>query len=264
MKSFFLISFVCSLADGRRGYFPYVNQIGKKPLVSTPYKPTLKPYQPTLKPFTLKPTLKPFTLKPSTPKRSISEKNKFALAVANKYATRKTRAKEHGRRRAMLKEVMTPEMLTALVAMITPMIIPLVVSKLEQNQLNQDKNVTVQTYATDQGPPQVCSDCHIEFENIWIAIDAKMQPFCEKYEELNFYDAQTQNCTKEGVENFFDKKTAEIFKDFGEENTKFLQAKSEYLIEMENNSKCSEEDDRMLHCITTTDITNKKQKSHAK
>ena len=260
MKLHFLIFFVCSVTEGRLPSFKpstfkpsNFNLFGKKP--STSKQSTSEPSTSlTLSKLFGKPSgSKPSTSEPSTSEKSTGLKklytpSKFALKFATKYATR-SRFKgntAHGRQHAMLEQFATPDMLTTLASMI----IPFVIWELGQQKLNQDKNSTVQTHVMeDQASPKVCLDCYLEFEKIWISIDAKMQPFCEKYEELNYYDAATKNCTEEGVENFFDKKTAEIFKDFGGENNKCLKAKSEYLIEMENKSRCPEKDDLILRCI---------------
>ena len=270
MKLNFLISLVCSVAAGRPRIFnpaffkspilkvpPKFNPLIKKPKISnkqTPEQSSFKPSSPEL----------------STSKQSTSSKvtkifktgltskpvTNIAGKIAGNYVARKTRGKWNtGHQRAMLERFASPEMLTTLASMIIPFVIwELGQQKLNQDknstlQLNQDKNLTLQTYATeDQGSPKVCLDCLVEFQNIWTAIDEKMEPFCEKYPELNFYDAENQNCTEKGIENFFDQKTAEIFKDFGEENNKCSKAKSEYLIQLKN-SKCSEENDLMLRCI---------------
>ena len=108
--------------------------------------------------------------------------------------------------------------------------------------------------------PQVCKDCYYEFEKIWEAIDEKRDSSCEKWHSLlpeqEWYDAENQNCTIKGAEYFYSEKGTEIFKDFGAENNKCLKAKSEYLVEMENDSKCREGNDLIqgdfLRCLYDT------------
>ena len=104
--------------------------------------------------------------------------------------------------------------------------------------------------------PQVCQDCFNEFKMIWQAIEGEMNAFCEKsyalIPEQNYYDAENQNCTKEGQVYFLARKTDKIFEDFGGIH-KCLKLKSEYLIEIEKDSKCQEGNERIngdiLSCI---------------
>ena len=104
--------------------------------------------------------------------------------------------------------------------------------------------------------PQVCQDCFNEFKMIWQAIEGEMNAFCKKsyslIPEQNYYDAENQNCTKEGQVYFLAQKADKIFEDFGGIH-KCLKSKSEYLIEIEKDSKCQEVNERIngdiLSCI---------------
>ena len=222
MKLNFLISLVCSVAAGRPRIFNL--STFKSPILKVPPK-----FNPFVKKPTIsnKPTFEQSSSKPSSPELSTSKQStsskvtkifktgltskpvtniagKIAGKIAENYVARKTRRKWNtGHQRAMLERFASPEMLTTLASMIIPFVIwELGQQKLNQDknstlQLNQDKNLTLQTNATeDQGSPKVCLDCLVEFQNIWTAIDEKMEPFCEKYQELNFYDAENQNCTE--------------------------------------------------------------------
>ena len=103
--------------------------------------------------------------------------------------------------------------------------------------------------------PEVCNDCFHEFEKIWEAVDETMDIFCEKRQiDLpELYDAKNKNCTAQGAVYYYRNRGAEIFENFGAENNKCLKAKSEYLAEMEKDSKCREGNDLIqgdfLRCI---------------
>ena len=103
--------------------------------------------------------------------------------------------------------------------------------------------------------PDVCNDCFHEFEKIWEAVDETVDIFCEKRQiDLpEWYDAKNKNCTAKGADYYYRNRGAEIFENFGAENNKCLKAKSEYLAEMEKDSKCREGNDLIqgdfLRCI---------------
>ena len=103
--------------------------------------------------------------------------------------------------------------------------------------------------------PDVCNDCFHEFEKIWEAVDETVDIFCEKRQiDLpEWYDAKNKNCTAKGADYYYRNRGAEIFENFGAENNKCLKAKSEYLAEMEKDSKCLEGNDLIqggfLRCI---------------